>query len=77
VLHVVGGASRNDLLCELVAEACGREVLAGPAEATALGNVLVQARALGDLPTGASLRDVARASAELRAYHPRHGVASQ
>jgi rhamnulokinase len=76
VLHVVGGASRNALLCELVADACGCEVLAGPSEATALGNVLVQARALGDLPAGASLRDVARASAELRAYHPRASVSS-
>jgi rhamnulokinase len=70
VLHLVGGASRNDLLCRLVADACGREVLAGPAEATALGNVLVQARALGDLPPGSSLRDVARASAALRSYRP-------
>ncbi|MBW3628385.1 MAG: rhamnulokinase [Gemmatimonadetes bacterium] len=70
-VHMVGGASRNDLLCELTANACGCVVLAGPVEATALGNVLVQARALGDLPPGSSVRDVARASAAPREHHPR------
>jgi rhamnulokinase len=47
VVHVVGGGSQNALLCELTAGACGRPVVAGPVEATALGNVLVQARAAG------------------------------
>ena len=54
VVHVVGGGARNDLLCQLTADACDLPVLAGPVEATAIGNVLVQARALGavgDLPT--------------------------
>lgn len=50
VVHVVGGGSRNDLLCQLAADACGLPVVAGPAEATALGNILVQARALGAAP---------------------------
>lgn len=50
VVHVVGGGSRNDLLCQLTADACALPVIAGPAEATALGNVLVQARALGAAP---------------------------
>ena len=50
VVHIVGGGSRNDLLCQLAADACGLNVVAGPAEATALGNVLVQARALGAAP---------------------------
>ena len=62
VVHVVGGGSRNDLLCQLTADACGLPVLAGPAEASALGNVLVQARALGaDLPDLAAMRDAGAA----------------
>jgi rhamnulokinase len=47
VVHIVGGGSQNALLCQLVADACRLPVLAGPVEATAIGNVLVQARALG------------------------------
>lgn len=47
VIHLVGGGSRNALLCQLTADACGVPVEAGPVEATAFGNVLVQARALG------------------------------
>ena len=47
VVHVVGGGSENELLCQLTADACGLPVVAGPKEAAALGNVLVQARALG------------------------------
>ena len=50
VVHIVGGGSRNELLCQLTADATGLPVVAGPAEATALGNVLVQARALGAAP---------------------------
>ncbi|QFZ21424.1 rhamnulokinase [Saccharothrix syringae] len=49
-IHVVGGGSRNALLCRLTAELSGRVVVAGPVEATALGNVLVQARAHGAVP---------------------------
>ena len=70
ILHVVGGGSRNALLCGWIADACGVPVVAGPAEATALGNLLVQARTLGDLPPGRSLRDVARASSPLVRYEP-------
>ena len=47
VVHIVGGGSRNRLLCQLTADACARPVVAGPVEATAIGNVLVQARAIG------------------------------
>ncbi len=70
-IHVVGGGARNALLCRLTADACGREVLAGPVEATALGNVLVQARAAGELGSLAELRAVAAASADPIVYEPR------
>ena len=74
VVHVVGGGSRNELLCQLTADATGLPVVAGPAEATALGNVLVQARALGAAPDSLSgLRALLRASpaiAGLRRYAP-------
>jgi len=57
VIHLVGGGVRNELLCDLTAAACGVPVLAGPVEAAALGNVVVQARALGaDLPDRWAMR---------------------
>ena len=49
VVHVVGGGSQNRVLCQMTATACGRSVLAGPVEATALGNVLMQAIARNDI----------------------------
>jgi len=71
VVHVVGGGSRNELLCQLTADACGLPVVAGPAEATALGNVLVQARALGAAPgTLDGMRAILRSCLELRRYSP-------
>jgi rhamnulokinase len=69
-IHVVGGGARNELLCRLTADLTGREVLAGPVEATALGNVLVQARAAGELGSLADMRAVATASAASAAYEP-------
>jgi rhamnulokinase len=70
-VHVVGGGSRNELLCRLTAEATGLPVVAGPVEATALGNVLVQARAVGVVPGDlAALRSLVRASTTLRRYEP-------
>jgi rhamnulokinase len=72
VVHLVGGGARNSLLCQLTADACELPVLAGPVEATALGNVLVQARArgliAGDLE---SLRALVRATQDIRRYEPR------
>ncbi|GAA1618312.1 rhamnulokinase family protein [Kribbella alba] len=71
VVHVIGGGSQNELLCQLTADAAGLPVLAGPVEASALGNVLVQARALGaPLPDLTAMRALVRATHELRRYEP-------
>lgn len=73
VVHIVGGGARNELLCQLTADACGLPVLAGPVEATALGNILIQARALGSV--GSSLKDMRAlicATQHIRRYEPGH-----
>ncbi|MDR2974204.1 MAG: rhamnulokinase [Propionibacteriaceae bacterium] len=70
-IHVVGGGCRNRLLNQLTADATGLPVVAGPAEATAMGNLLVQAQAIGALPQGmAALRQVSRESCELTTFLP-------
>jgi len=75
VVHVVGGGARNELLCRLTADACGLPVLAGPTEAAALGNVLVQARALGaDLPDLRSMRALIRRTHDVRRFGPDLGL---
>ncbi|UUL77841.1 rhamnulokinase [Pseudarthrobacter sp. Fe7] len=71
VVYVVGGGSQNALLCQLTANAAGRPVMAGPVEATALGNVLVQARAAGAATGGLPrLRRIITAGTNLRRYEP-------
>jgi rhamnulokinase len=71
VVHVVGGGARNELLCQLTADACGLPVIAGPAEAAALGNVLVQARAYGLVGDRAGMRALVADTQPLRRYEPR------
>ncbi len=71
-VNVVGGGSRNRLLNQFTANACQRAVLAGPIEATVLGNVLVQARACGELGSLADIRRVARESSEVEEFKPEH-----
>jgi rhamnulokinase len=71
VVHIVGGGSQNRLLCQLTADATGKRVIAGPVEATALGNVLVQARAAGAVTGGlAELRKLVAKSTTLECYDP-------
>lgn len=70
VVHLVGGGSRNDLLCRLTADATGLPVVAGPAEATALGNILVQARAHGAVGDVADMRRLVAGTQHLRHYPP-------
>ncbi|MBX0329269.1 rhamnulokinase [Oscillochloris sp. ZM17-4] len=69
-IRVVGGGSQNALLCQLTADACGRPVVAGPAEATALGNILVQAVATGHLPDIAAGRRAVAESFPQDIYRP-------
>lgn len=74
-VHLVGGGARNTLLCQLTADACGLPVLAGPVEAAALGNVLVQARAGGVLSGGlADLRALVRRTNDVRLHLPSAGA---
>ena len=69
VVHIVGGGSQNRLLCQLTADATGKRVIAGPVEATALGNVLVQARAAGVVSGGlGELRALVRGSQPLESF---------
>ncbi|MGN7251589.1 rhamnulokinase [Arthrobacter sp. SAFR-014] len=71
VVHIVGGGSQNTLLCQLTAQATGKPVIAGPVEATALGNVLIQARAAGAAAGGLpQLRKIVGAGTALRRYQP-------
>ncbi len=76
VVHIVGGGARNDLLCRLTADACGLPVVAGPAEAAALGNVLVQARAHGQVGDRAQMRRLLARTQPLRRYEPRGDAAA-
>ncbi|WP_413116417.1 rhamnulokinase [Streptomyces sp. CY1] len=70
-VHIVGGGVHNTLLCQLTADACGLPVVAGPAEAAALGNVLVQARAAGAITGGLpELRALLHSTQPLRQYEP-------
>ena len=70
-IHVIGGGSQNRLLCQLTADASGCEVHAGPVEATALGNLLLQAVAAGELSNIEAGRARIRSNVRLLSYHPR------
>ena len=76
-IHLVGGGARNALLGQLTADACGLPVVAGPAEATAIGNILVQARTLGAAPGDLDgMRALVRGTQPLRRYEPSGNAAA-
>jgi|SRR5579864_223910 len=70
-IHIVGGGSRNRVLNQFVADACGRTVIAGPAEATAMGNVLIQAMGAGELSGLSEVREIVRRSCALETFTPK------
>ena len=69
-IHIVGGGAQNQLLCQMAADACNRRVVAGPVEATAIGNLMMQAVACGDLGTIAEAREVVGDSFAVKTYLP-------
>jgi sugar (pentulose or hexulose) kinase len=71
VIHIVGGGTQNELLTQMAADACARPVVAGPVEATAIGNILVQAMATGDVKSLADARAIVRSSFDVKRYEPR------
>ncbi|HMF78471.1 MAG TPA: rhamnulokinase family protein [Bryobacteraceae bacterium] len=70
VIHIVGGGSRNSLLNQLAADVTGRRVIAGPAEATAAGNALIQAMGMGHVGSLQELRAIVRNSFEVEEFRP-------
>jgi len=70
VVHIIGGGSKNDLLNQFTAEATGRLVLAGPEEASSIGNILTQALALGQLKNRLEIRKAVRQSFDIKEFRP-------
>jgi rhamnulokinase len=75
VLHIIGGGSKNEFLDQFTANSCGVTVLAGPQEGTALGNIMLQARAIGEVKDRWDMRRIIAASIELKRFEP-HGDAA-
>jgi rhamnulokinase len=70
ILHIVGGGIKNELLCQFTANATGKKVITGPIEATASGNILMQAMATGQIETLDQAREIVRNSFDLKIYQP-------
>ncbi|MDG2380621.1 MAG: rhamnulokinase [Pirellulaceae bacterium] len=73
-IHIVGGGTQNQQLCQMTANACNRLVLAGPVEATAIGNVMVQAIAAGDIESISQARQVISQSFPIAQYEPQNAA---
>ena len=69
-INMVGGGIKDKMLCQFTAEGTNRKVITGPVEATAMGNLLMQAYALGEIKSLEELRDVVKKSTELDVYMP-------
>lgn len=71
-IHIVGGGTQNELLCQMAANACGRRVVTGPIEATAIGNLMQQLIANGDVGSISDARQIIANSFDLTTYEPEH-----
>ena len=71
-INIIGGGTKESLLCQFAADACGRPACAGPVEATAIGNIAVQAIAAGELKNVAEAREVIRNSIDIEYYEPKN-----
>ena len=74
-IHIVGGGTQNEQLCQWTADACNRRVVAGPVEATALGNVLMQAISARDVGSISEARELVRRSFAVKQYEPQNPAA--
>ena len=72
VLHIVGGGIQNELLCRLTADSLGKKVITGPVEGTAIGNILIQAKASGQITSLTQARKILRNSVETKKYNPQN-----
>jgi len=72
-VHIIGGGSRNRVLCQYAADALGLPVISGPAEATSVGNIMIQALSAGKVDSIERARDMISASFDLRVYNPAEG----
>ena len=70
ILHIVGGSIQNELLCPFTANALGKKVITGPIEGTAIGNILMQAKAAGQIDSLSQARKILRNSIEIKEYEP-------
>jgi rhamnulokinase len=69
-IHIIGGGSKNRLLCQLTANATGKNVITGPSEGTAAGNILMQAMAHGSAGSSEEIREIVKNSFDLEYYEP-------
>ena len=70
MLHIIGGGSKNEFLDQFTANSCGVKVLAGPQEGTAIGNVMLQAKAGGLVKDIWEMREIIANSLELKEFEP-------
>lgn len=70
VIHIVGGGAQNALLCQLTANFTKKDVIAGPIEASSMGNILVQMKALGEIENVSDLREIVKRSCSISEYYP-------